>query len=102
MSVIVVATIHPLPDAREEVVAAVAQAAAAVHEEPGCELYALHEADDRLVMVEKWADADALAVHRDAPALKQLGAALKGKLAGPLDVQVLSPHPAGDAAKGAL
>jgi hypothetical protein len=36
--------------------------------------------------------------YRDAA----LGAALRGKLTGPLDVQMLTPHPAGSAQKGAL
>ena len=31
-----------------------------------------------------------------------LGAALEGKLGAPIDVQVLSPHPAGPAEKGTL
>jgi quinol monooxygenase YgiN len=102
MSVVVVATIYPQPEHRAEVLAAFETAIEQVHGEPGCELYALHEADDRLVMVEKWADEAALEVHRGAPALAGLGAELRGKLTRGLDVQVLRPHPAGTATQGAV
>ena len=53
-AVIVVATAFPIQEHRAEVVAAFEAAMTKVHsEEPGCELYALHEGDDRLVMIEK-------------------------------------------------
>jgi quinol monooxygenase YgiN len=73
-----------------------------VHTEPGCELYALHEGTDEFVMVERWESADALAVHGKADALRSLGAALAGKVAGPPEVRRLTAVPAGDADKGAL
>ena len=102
MSVIVVATILPLPEFRDEVIALFEQTIAAVHDEPGCELYSLHTGEDRLVMIEKWESSEALDVHSHAEALQKLGPALAGKLSGRLDVQVLTAHPAGDPAKGAL
>jgi quinol monooxygenase YgiN len=102
MSVVVVATILPLPDHREEVIEAIRAVVGQVHGEDGCQLYALHEAPDRLVMVEKWASGEALAVHGKGPALASLGQALAGKVAGAPDVVVLHAVPAGDAAKGAL
>ena len=73
-----------------------------MHGEDGCELYALHEAPDRLVMVEKWASGDALAIHGKGAVLAALGSSLAGKVAGAPDVVVLQPLPAGDPAKGAL
>lgn len=96
MSVVVVATLTPLPEHHDAVVAALLEAIPAVHREPGCELYALHEGKDRLVMIEQWQSREALAVHSKAEALAELGKALDGKLRAPLDVQVLRPHPAGD------
>jgi quinol monooxygenase YgiN len=103
MSVVVVATIHPLPEHRDEVVAAFEAAVARVHaEDTGCELYALHEGQDRLVMVEKWASEEALAAHSKSAALEELNGRLDGKLAGPTDIQVLQPHPAGTAQQGTL
>ena len=74
-----------------------------VHGEDGCELYALHRDDDRLVMIERWASPAALQTHSTAsPALQKLNADLDGKLAAPLDVVVLEPVLGGDLAKGQL
>ena len=104
MSVIVVATAFPAAEHRAEVIAAFEKAMAAVHDaEPGCLLYALHEGSDgRLVMIEKYADQDAVGVHVSGAGLAGLRADLDGKLAGDLDVQILAPHPAGSPQKGAL
>jgi quinol monooxygenase YgiN len=102
-AVIIVATAFPIPEHKTEVVAAFEAAMAKVHsEEPGCELYALHEGDDRLVMIEKYASQDAMDQHIKGAGLAGLRAALEGKLSSPIDVQVLVPHPAGSKDKGAL
>jgi len=102
MSVVVVATIVPKAEHRDEVIAAIKETIAQVHGEDGCELYALHEAADRLVMVEKWESGDALSTHSKGPALTALGPKLAGKVAGAPDLVVLRPVPAGDAIKGAV
>ena len=102
MSVVVVVTAFPIPEHRAEVVAAFEAAIARVHDEPGVELYALHEGPDRLVMIEKYGSEQARSEHREGAALAGLRSALQGKLSSGLDVQVLVPHPAGDARKGAL
>lgn len=104
MAVVIVATAVPKPEYREEVVAAFEKAEEAVHAaEEGCLLYALHEgADGRLVMIEKYADEDAVRAHVKGSGLAALQADLAGKLTSDLDVQVLTPHPAGDPGKGAL
>ena len=102
MSVVVVATILPLPEHRDEVIAAIKPVVEQVHAEDGCELYSLNEAPDRLIMVEKWASSEALAVHGQGPAVASLGRALAGKVAGRTEVIVLQPVPAGDATKGQL
>jgi quinol monooxygenase YgiN len=103
MSVVVVATVHPIAERRDEVIAAFVDVIGRVHaEDEGCELYALHEGTDRLVMIEKWASPDALKAHGSTELLKNLGLGLAGKITGPLDVQVLTPHPAGTAEQGTL
>jgi quinol monooxygenase YgiN len=102
MSVVLVATIVPIPEHRAEVIAAFEEVIPLVHAEEGCELYSLHEGEDRLVMIEKWADQEALDVHSKSPNLGTLNGKLKGKLAGKLDLQVLRQHPAGTGAQGAL
>ncbi|MGY1814317.1 putative quinol monooxygenase [Blastococcus sp. SYSU D00820] len=102
MSVVVVATITPQPEHLDAVREAVLAAVPAVHEEPGCERYALHEARGTLVMVEKWESPEALAAHGKAEALSRLSGQLEGKLTGAPEITVLGAVPAGDPAKGAL
>jgi quinol monooxygenase YgiN len=103
MSVVVVATIVPVPEHRAEVIAAFERTIARVHaEDEGCELYALTEGPDRLVMVEKWSSQEALDTHSRGPALADLGPQLEGRLAGAIDVQVLQPHPAGTPQQGTV
>ncbi|GGJ68175.1 putative quinol monooxygenase [Streptomyces brasiliensis] len=103
MSIVIVATIRPRPETRADVIAALERVIPRVHaEDAGCELYALHEAPDRLVMVEKWADQAALDAHSRSDAFRQLTADLDGKLADRLEVHTLDPHPAGTAQQGTL
>ena len=102
MSVVVVATIKPLPEHRDEVIAVFTETIARVHAEDGCELYALQQAGDRLIMIEKWASQAALDAHSRGAALAGLNPRLAGKVAGPAEVIVLHPVPAGDPAKGQL
>ena len=102
MSVVQVVTAFPIPAHRAEVVAAFEAAIARVHNEPGVELYALLEGPDRLVMIEKYESEQARSVHIKGAALADLRSALEGKLSSGLDVQVLTPHPAGNPRKGAL
>lgn len=102
MSVVVVATIRPLPEHRDVVIDEIKRTVALVHDEDGCELYSLNEAPDRLMMIEKWASQEALDVHMGAPALAALGPRLAGKLTAAPEIIVLTPSPAGDTAKGEL
>jgi quinol monooxygenase YgiN len=102
VSVVVVATVIPKADQIDAVREAFLVAVPQVHDEPGCELYALHEGDGRLVMIERWASVEALDVHGRTETLRTLGAALADKLAGPLDVRRLTAVPAGDPDKGVL
>jgi len=102
MSVVVVATIVPLAEHRHEVIAAFQEAIKQVHDEDGCELYALNEAPDRLIMIEKWTSPEALRAHSTSPALTAMNPKLTGKVAGRPEIIVLNQLPAGDPAKGAL
>lgn len=103
MSVVVVATLIPKPELREDVIAVLEEAITRVHaEDAGCELYSLQEGRDRLVMIEKWSSPEDLQAHSSSPAFQALTAALDGKMDAEMDVQVLLPHPAGTAAQGQL
>lgn len=99
---VIVATITPKPDQLEEVVSRLKELIPAVHEEDGCELYALHQGKDRVVFVEKWRDREALGVHSTGANIQALNEKLRGLVEGRPDVQVLEPVAAGDASKGAV
>ena len=73
-----------------------------MHAEDGCELYAVHQAEDRLIMIEKSASPEALSTHSQGAALAALNPQLAGKVGGPPEVIILQPAPAGDPSKGQL
>ncbi|MCV7290019.1 MULTISPECIES: putative quinol monooxygenase [Mycolicibacterium] len=102
MPVVVVATMKAKPESVDAVRAACTKAIEAVHDEPGCDLYSLHEADGTFVFVEQWADADALKTHSSAPAVGTLFGTVGELLDGAPDIKVLQPVVAGDPAKGQL
>jgi quinol monooxygenase YgiN len=99
--VIVVATIVPKPEHRDEVRAAFTRAIARTHaEDQGCLLFALHESDAGFCMIEKWATAKDLEAHGSGPAIKELGPALRTGLAAAPNVQVFKAVPAGTETQG--
>ncbi|MET0897838.1 MAG: putative quinol monooxygenase [Mycobacterium sp.] len=102
MPVTVVATFAVKPESVDTVRDACKRAIAVVHEEPGCELYSLHEGENTFVFVEQWADADALKTHGTAPGVTGLFGEIGEHLAGAPDIKMLQPVPAGDPAKGTL
>ena len=103
MPVVVVATMKAKPESVGLVRAACVEAVDAVHGEPGCELYSLHEADGgTFVFVEQWADAEALKTHGGAPAVGTLFGTVGQLLDGAPDIKMLTPVVAGDPAKGQL
>ena len=57
MPVTVVATMTAKPESVNAVRTACTQALEAVHQEPGCDLYSLHETNGTFVFVEQWAAA---------------------------------------------
>ena len=102
MPVVVVATMTVKPGSVDAVREILTSAAKDVHDEPGCQLYSLHEAGDTFVFVEQWADAEALKTHSTAPAMGKMFSAVGEHLAGAPDIKTLQPVPAGDPAKGQL
>ena len=99
---VVVATMTVKPESVDAVRDAAKIALAAVHQEPGCELYSLHEAGATFVFVEQWADDEALKVHGGAPAILTFFGAIGDHLDGAPDIKVLQTVIAGDPAKGQL
>jgi quinol monooxygenase YgiN len=102
MPVVVVATLTAKPDSVDAVREILTRAAKDVHDEPGCQLYSLHEAGETFVFVEQWADADALKTHSTAPAVTTMFKDAGDHLAAAPDIKLLSPISVGDPAKGVL
>ena len=102
MPVTVIATLPVKPESVDLVREAAKTAIEAVHSEPGCDLYSLHEADGTFIFVEQWADEDALKTHSTAQAVGTFFATIGEHLAGAPDIKMLAPVVAGDPAKGKL
>jgi quinol monooxygenase YgiN len=85
------------------VIEALRPAIAAVHEEPGCKLYAIHDAPDgTIVMIEKCTSVQELDDQGAGKAVRELNASLEGLLASPVEVTRLVPLPAGTEEQGEL
>ena len=102
MRVVVVATLTVKPESVDTVRDILTTAVEEVHDEPGCELYSLHQTGETFVFVEQWADEEALKTHSTSPAIGKMFTAAGEHLAGAPDIKMLQPVPAGDAAKGQL
>jgi len=102
MPVVVVATFAAKPESVDTVREACKKAVEAVHKEPGCQLYALHESDGTFVFVEQWESPDALQAHSKAPAVGAMFGEVGDHLAGAPDIKMLQPVVAGDPDKGQL
>lgn len=101
--VVVTAIFTPAEGKRDALVAALTPAIAEVHEEEGCELYAIHDSPDgTIVMLEKWTSAAALDAHAAGQPVVRLNAAIEGLVAAPPVVTRLAPIPAGTPTQGAL
>jgi quinol monooxygenase YgiN len=103
MSVVVVAYVSPRSGERDTVLEALEKVIPQSHaEDEGCLLYALHEDErGRLVFIEKWTDEAALQGHLSHPRTAALTAQLEGLLEGPIEAEILRPHPVGST-KGEL
>jgi quinol monooxygenase YgiN len=102
MPVVVVATLTVKPESVDTVRDILTNAVEEVHDEPGCQLYSLHQSGETFVFVEQWADDEALKTHSTAPAIGKMFAAAGEHLAGAPDIKMLQPVPAGTLEQGVL
>jgi len=103
MSIVVIARLFPNPGQTAELLAALEAAAPAIHAEPGCELYAGHEAPDgTIVMIEKWSTQADLDGHLAGEPVKVYRDARAPYEAQRPQLEVLVPRSYGDAERGAL
>jgi quinol monooxygenase YgiN len=102
MSIVVVATVTPLPGRTQDVLDAFGAVSPLVHEEPGCELYAAHSDGELVILVERWSSREDLDAHASGEALKELNRLNEGALAAEAVVHVLRNVPIGDPKKGTI
>lgn len=101
--IVVTAVFTPIEGGHDRLVEALRPSIAGVHEEPGCVLYAIHDAPDgTIVMIEKWKSSEHLDQHGAGAAVAELGRSIAGLVAGPAVVTRLIPVPAGADDKGSL
>ena len=91
--IVVLATLTGRPDKRDEIAAALVEAAAATREEDGCLSYAFArdlDDEDRYLAVERWRDQAALDAHFGTPHMAALLGRADELLAAP---PVIEPFP---------
>ena len=102
-TVVVVAIFAAAEGRLDDLRAALVEAIPAVHEEEGCDLYAIHDGpDDKIWMLEKWSSADLLDAHGAGPAVARLQELTAGLTAAPVEVTRMTPVPAGTPGQGQL
>ena len=98
-----VATIRPLPGQTKRVRAELEAVIPAVHAEPGCEFYALHESPEGiLVFIEAWDSRDQWIDHINGPTVADINRRVDGLLAAEPEVIELGSVPAGNLPQGLL
>ena len=102
MSIVVVAAVTPIDGALTELAALFVEVSVDVHEEPGCELYAVHQTDEQVVVIEKWVDAASLQAHRDGRVVAALLERARPLASGPADIKIVRPSSGGMGPKSAL
>lgn len=103
MPIVVTAIFTPAAGAKDQLVDALRTAMPDVHQEAGCELYAIHDAQDgTITMIEKWESAELLDAHGAGAAVARLNAAVKPFLVKPVLVTRMTPIAAGIEEQGRL
>lgn len=100
---VVVALIRPVEGKTAEVRQHLEAVIPAVHQESGCEIYALHESTDgTLIFVEAWASRQQWVDHIEGPTVAEINARLDGLLASPAEVHEAYGVPAGESVRGVI
>jgi quinol monooxygenase YgiN len=103
VTVVVTAVFHPVEGRIAELIDALRATIPGVHGEQGCQLYAIHDADDGTVtMIEKWDSREDLDAHAAGDPVKALQAAVDGLVARPTTVTTMTPLPVGTVKQGQL
>ena len=93
---VIVATIDPLDGKREDVRHILTSIIPEVHQEPGCDFYALHEDTlGRLIFIEAWDSREQWVQHTEYDTVARINAQTDGLLKAPIEVLEMYAVPAG-------
>jgi quinol monooxygenase YgiN len=85
---VVIATFTPHPEHYEQVRGVLLGVIPDVHQEQGCELYALHEeVEGSLVLIEKWTTRELWQEHLTLDTVTRIESGVEGLLAGDVEVR---------------
>src|SRR5690625_3296332 len=103
MTVVVTAVFYPKPGKKQELDQAMQRGSAAVHEVKGCELYAIHDAEDgTITKLEKWTTHEDLDAHRAGEPVQTLNADIAEQIEQPTLVTRMTPIRGGTEAQAPL
>lgn len=103
MSVVVIAAFQAKDGAEEQLLGALRESVPEIHNEDGCELFALHEGGGgTIVLIEKWASEQLLDAHLAAEPVASLVRRIDPFIASSPEVTRLRPVSAGTPAQGSL
>lgn len=103
--VVVVVLSRAVAGRGDEAAAAFQEVAVPTHAEEGCITYAVHRVagdPDRIVLVERWASREDLDQHLQTPHLLAFRESSHDLWAEPMEILIVEPVEAADAAKGYL
>lgn len=101
-TVVVVAVLTIAPGRLDDALEIVRGNVPTVHAEDGCLTYAVNAAHDpdRIVFVERWSTAEALAAHGASAHMKATGAKMADLVTGPTELILAGSVPMGTAEQG--
>lgn len=99
---VVIAQVHPKPGRLPEVLSAYREAVPLIHQEQGCELFAVHTNGESIFIVERWAtDAD-LQGHAQGAVYARIRSLIDDMVARRADIWKIENIPLGAPAKGTI
>ncbi|WP_217554685.1 putative quinol monooxygenase [Streptomyces sp. GbtcB6] len=99
---IVIARVRPLPGHVEDVLDAYAETVPLIHQEQGCELFAVHTDGESVFIVERWTRPEDLKAHATSPVMARIRELLADAVAAPADIWQVDNVALGETAKGTI
>ncbi|MDH6126515.1 antibiotic biosynthesis monooxygenase [Kitasatospora sp. GP82] len=99
---IVIAHVHPEPGRLQEVLDAYRETVPLIHQEHGCELFAVQTDGESVLIVERWTTPEHLQAHAHGRVYARIRELIDGALERPSDVWRLENIPLGMPTKGTI